>query len=184
MASLKRTHRRVAVGLVAGAVLPLAGASSATAGNRPPGRQVRYEEAGAFDRIGSAWHRYRERASKTPFEHYAHNPGDLTTRPICPPYCSPTAGYFEPCWHRLPPGPGCPSPGFFGLPPAPAGTASPTLVPAPMPADEADLDDVPSSEMPEEPAAPEAPPAAPLPEATGEIRQTGGTAANLWREGY
>lgn len=43
-----------------------------------------------------------DRVRKAPFDHYSHNPGDLRDRPICPPHCSPTAGYHEPQWRQLP----------------------------------------------------------------------------------
>lgn len=59
----------------------------------PPGLLDRCDE-----RAGQLWDRVR----KAPFDHYAHNPGDLKDRPICPPYCSPTAGYHEPRWRQLP----------------------------------------------------------------------------------
>jgi hypothetical protein len=43
-----------------------------------------------------------ERIRKSPFEHYSHNPDDLRARPLCPPYCSPQGGYYEPNWRQLP----------------------------------------------------------------------------------
>lgn len=192
MMILERPFRGVLLGLAAG-MLPLAAAPPASAGpmTGSVGGGCRDSDSGAFDRLEGACHRRAERRRKSPFEHYAHNPGDLTTRPVCPPYCSPTAGYFEPCWHRLPPGPGCPSPGLMGFIPAPAKTGpslappSPSLAPPPAPA-EADEERPGLGEDSENgaPAYGAPTPAAPAPDPMDELEQIGGDSANLWRESY
>ncbi|MGC1275004.1 MAG: hypothetical protein WBC44_14965 [Planctomycetaceae bacterium] len=74
-----------------------------------------------------------DRVRKAPFDHYAHNPGDLQDRPYCPPYCSPTAGYYEPQWRQLPSMlDAVPAEPMYGPPSYPAYPEH--IVPAPTPA--------------------------------------------------
>lgn len=100
-----------------------------------------------------------ERIRKSPFEHYSHNPDDLRARPLCPPYCSPYGGYFEPNWRQMPPMPeevyheSYPSTMIYGDPGGHPGTGyyPPSMPEYPMA----------PPMVPSEGAAPPAPPASP-----------------------
>ncbi len=66
------------------------------------------EEGNVFRRTWAGWQTKYMKSRRVPFQKYNHHPSDLQNRPIEPPFCSPTWGYYETCWRPFPAVPRCP----------------------------------------------------------------------------